>query len=36
MFDKKGYIVVEREMIEEEQLLETVLEAGADDVSEDG
>jgi len=36
MFDKKGYIVVEREHVDEETLLEIVLEAGADDVNEDG
>jgi len=36
MFDKKGYIVLERESIGEEELLEIALEAGADDVSEDG
>ncbi len=35
MFDKKGYIVVERGAIGEEELLEIVLEAGAEDVSED-
>ncbi len=36
MFDKKGYLVVEGEHVDEEALLEIVLEAGADDVSEDG
>ena len=35
MFDKKGYIVVERGAIDEEELLEVALEAGAEDVSED-
>ena len=36
MFDKKGYIVVSRENVDEEVLLEIALEAGADDVNEDG
>lgn len=36
MFDKKGYLVVEAEHVDEEALLEIVLEAGADDVNEDG
>lgn len=36
MFDKKGYLVVEAEHVDEEALLEIVLEAGADDVSEEG
>ena len=36
MFDKKGYIVVEKGKISEEELLEVVLEAGAEDVSDDG
>jgi YebC/PmpR family DNA-binding regulatory protein len=35
MFDKKGYIVVERSAIDEESLMETALEAGAEDVRED-
>jgi YebC/PmpR family DNA-binding regulatory protein len=35
MFDKKGYIVVERSAIDEETLMETALEAGAEDVRED-
>ena len=35
MFDKKGYIVVERSTVEEETLMETALEAGAEDVRED-
>jgi len=35
MFDKKGYIVVERSAIDEDSLLETALEAGAEDVRED-
>ncbi|HXV60825.1 MAG TPA: YebC/PmpR family DNA-binding transcriptional regulator [Vicinamibacteria bacterium] len=36
LFEKKGYLVVERTDIDEEALLETVLEAGGDDVKEDG
>jgi transcriptional/translational regulatory protein YebC/TACO1 len=36
MFDKKGYIVVERKDAPEETLLEIVLEAGGEDVKEDG
>jgi YebC/PmpR family DNA-binding regulatory protein len=36
MFDKKGYLVVERDKIDEEALLEIALEAGAEDVKEDG
>lgn len=36
MFQKKGYLVVEKGKIEEEELLEIALEAGAEDVSEDG
>jgi YebC/PmpR family DNA-binding regulatory protein len=35
MFDKKGYIVVERSAIDEDSLLETALDAGAEDVRED-
>ena len=35
MFDKKGYIVVERSAIDEETLMETALDAGAEDVRED-
>jgi YebC/PmpR family DNA-binding regulatory protein len=35
MFDKKGYIVVEREAVDEDTLMETALEAGAEDVRED-
>ncbi len=35
MFDKKGYIVVERAAIDEDSLMETALEAGAEDVRED-
>lgn len=36
MFDKKGYLVVERKDVSEEALLEIVLEAGGEDVKEDG
>jgi len=36
MFDKKGYIVIENKVIDEETLMETALEAGAEDVREDG
>lgn len=35
MFDKKGYIVVERTAIDEETLMEVALDAGAEDVRED-
>ncbi len=35
MFDKKGYIVLERSAIDEESLMEMALEAGAEDVRED-
>jgi YebC/PmpR family DNA-binding regulatory protein len=35
MFDKKGYIAVEREAVDEETLMETALEAGAEDIRED-
>jgi len=35
MFDKKGYIVVERSAIDEDSLMETALDAGAEDVRED-
>ena len=35
MFNKKGYIVVPRERADEEKLMNLVLEAGADDMSED-
>jgi YebC/PmpR family DNA-binding regulatory protein len=35
MFDKKGYIVVERSAVDEDTLMETALEAGAEDVRED-
>jgi YebC/PmpR family DNA-binding regulatory protein len=35
MFKKKGYIVVERSAVEEDHLMETALEAGAEDLRED-
>jgi YebC/PmpR family DNA-binding regulatory protein len=35
MFDKKGYIVIERKDAPEETLLEIVLDAGGEDVKED-
>jgi YebC/PmpR family DNA-binding regulatory protein len=36
MFEKKGYLVVEKSVIDEDTLMETALEAGAEDVREDG
>ncbi len=36
MFDKKGYFIVPREGTDEESLFEVALEAGAEDISEDG
>jgi YebC/PmpR family DNA-binding regulatory protein len=36
MFSKKGYIVVDKSAAEEEQLLNAVLEAGGDDLRDDG
>ena len=36
MFTKKGYIVVEKAKADEEKLMAAVLEAGADDLQEDG
>jgi YebC/PmpR family DNA-binding regulatory protein len=36
MFEKKGYFVIQRKAIAEEVLMETVLEAGAEDISVDG
>jgi len=36
MFEKKGYIVVESSSLAEDQLLEVALEAGADDLKQDG
>lgn len=35
MFSKKGYIVVEKEKVDGEKLLELVMEAGGEDLSED-
>jgi YebC/PmpR family DNA-binding regulatory protein len=35
MFEKKGYIVVEKSAVDEEQLMELALDAGADDIQED-
>jgi YebC/PmpR family DNA-binding regulatory protein len=36
MFDKKGYIVVSKSKADEEQLMAAALEAGADDMRDDG
>jgi YebC/PmpR family DNA-binding regulatory protein len=36
MFSKKGYIVIEKAGLDEEKLLNTVLEAGGDDMRDDG
>jgi YebC/PmpR family DNA-binding regulatory protein len=36
LFDKRGYVVVEKSKIGEEALLELVTEAGADDMRDDG
>ena len=36
MFDKKGYVVVERSAVEEDALMEAAIDAGAEDVLEDG
>src|SRR5947208_14448647 len=36
MFHKKGYIVVEKKKADEEKLMSAVLEAGADDLQDDG
>ncbi len=36
MFDRKGYIVVEKAKATEDELLDLVLEAGAEDLREDG
>ena len=35
MFNKKGYIVIERSSVDEDLLMETALEAGAEDIRED-
>ncbi|MGH9446012.1 MAG: YebC/PmpR family DNA-binding transcriptional regulator [Terriglobia bacterium] len=36
MFNKKGYVVVEKDKADEEKLLDLVMDAGADDLSDDG
>jgi YebC/PmpR family DNA-binding regulatory protein len=36
MFSKKGYVVIDKAAADEERLLNTALEAGADDVRDDG
>ena len=36
MFEKKGYIVVEKAKADEETLLSAALDAGADDMRDDG
>jgi YebC/PmpR family DNA-binding regulatory protein len=36
MFEKKGYLVVEKSQADEETLMAAVLEAGADDMKDDG
>jgi YebC/PmpR family DNA-binding regulatory protein len=36
MFSKKGYIVIEKSKAEEEKLMAAVLDAGADDLQDDG
>jgi YebC/PmpR family DNA-binding regulatory protein len=36
MFEKKGYIATEKEAVDEDALMETAIEAGAEDVREDG
>lgn len=35
MFDKKGYIVIEKAAVDEEKLMETALDAGAEDIREE-
>lgn len=35
MFDKKGYIMVSKEAVDEETLMEAALEAGAEDIKDD-
>ncbi len=35
MFDKKGYMAIEKKAIDEDSLMETAIEAGAEDVRED-
>ena len=36
MFDKKGYLVVEKSAVDEEKLMELALDAGAEDIEEGG
>ncbi len=36
MFNRKGYIVIEQEKASEDELLEVILDAGAEDLREDG
>ncbi|CAD7842864.1 MAG: Probable transcriptional regulatory protein YebC [Olavius algarvensis Delta 4 endosymbiont] len=36
MFDKKGYLVIEQSVTDEDALMEVALDAGAEDVREDG
>ncbi len=36
MFDKKGYINIEKKAVDEDMLMETAIEAGAEDVKDDG
>ena len=36
MFHKKGYVVVEKDKVDEGKLLDLITEAGADDMAEDG
>jgi YebC/PmpR family DNA-binding regulatory protein len=36
MFERKGYLVVEKSAVDEDKLMEIVLGAGADDMNEDG
>jgi len=36
LFDKKGYLVVEKSTVDEDTLMEVALDAGAEDVREDG
>ncbi|MCP4372665.1 MAG: YebC/PmpR family DNA-binding transcriptional regulator [Deltaproteobacteria bacterium] len=35
MFDKKGYLAIEKKSVDEDSLMETAIEAGAEDVRED-
>jgi YebC/PmpR family DNA-binding regulatory protein len=36
LFDKKGYIVIEKSAVDEDSLMEVALDAGAEDIREDG